>query len=212
MMKKILIAEDYDIVIKGLQSIFDEHFKNFRLVKVKNNKSIIAALEEEEFEYAIFDLKLEEGSVMEILSTIFRHYPAISVLIFSAAAEEIYGKRVLQLGAKGFLHKSASESEIINALNVFLRKRPYVSLNLGNLLLNDISKKQQSLSPFALLSNREIEVMTHIMSGKSLKEIAKLMNIGSNTVATYKVRIYQKTRTNSLIELIRLAEAYDVKL
>jgi two-component system, NarL family, invasion response regulator UvrY len=210
-MKKILICDDHTIIIRGLKFILNTHFQEYKIDEVYSIKETMAYLKKNKPDFAIFDLQLSDGNMLETLPNIFLLYPKLDVLIFSMTSEEIYAKRILQQGAKGFLNKEADEEEVLRALKIFLAGQNYVSQRLNNLIVNNIRNNKSGLdgNPFTNLSNREIEVVQHLLSGKSIKLISEQMNLHANSVVTYKGRLFSKLGIKNLVDLTNLAKVYN---
>jgi two-component system, NarL family, invasion response regulator UvrY len=209
-MKKILICDDHTIIIRGLKFILNTHFQEYKVDEVHSIKETMAYLKKSKPDFAIFDLQLSDGNMIEALPNIFLLYPKLEVLIFSMTSEEIYAKRILRQGAKGFLNKDADEEEVIRALKIFLAGQNYVSQRLNNLLINNIRNDSSSLggNPFANLSNREIEVVQHLLVGKNIKLISEQMNLHANSIVTYKGRLFSKLGVKNIVDLTNLAKVY----
>jgi two-component system, NarL family, invasion response regulator UvrY len=210
-MKKILICDDHTIIIRGLKFILNTHFKAYQVDEVHSIKETMAYLKKSKPDFAILDLQLSDGNMIETLPNIFLVYPTLDVLIFSMTSEEIYAKRILQQGAKGFLNKDADEEEVLRALKIFLGGENYISQRLNNLIVNNIRNNKSGLgeNPFVSLSNREIEVVQHLLSGKPIKLISEQMNLHANSIVTYKGRLFSKLGIKNLVDLTNLAKVYD---
>lgn len=212
-MQKILISDDHSIIRRGLKYILSTHFENYAIDELHSIAETLNYLKTNSPDFAIFDLQLSDGNMLEALPNIIALYPQLDILIYSMSSEDIYAKRILQLGAKGFLNKDADEQEVIRALQLFLSGQSYISYRLNNLLVNDLmkNKNKNNENIFADLSNREIEVAHHLLDGKSIKEISGQMNLHANTVITYKNRVFEKLSINNLVELASLANLYNFK-
>ena len=153
-------------------------------------------------------MQLTDGNILEIFGEIHQKYPTLPVMIYSMSPEDIFGKRMLQLGAAGYLNKQCSEDEVIRAMELFFSGRKYISQNLTNQLSNENSKKKEN--PFENLSEREMEVLLMLLKGKGVKEIASRLDLKSNTVATFKARIFDKIGVNNIIDLQNSARIYNL--
>jgi two-component system, NarL family, invasion response regulator UvrY len=209
-MQNVLICDDHSIVRRGLKNIIASNFCNYNVEETCNISGALSHLHTQKPKFAIFDLQLADGNMLEYISNITTLYPQLNILIYSMCNEDIYAKRVLQMGAKGFLTKNADEEEIVRALRFFLVGENYLSNRLNNILINSLrDKKTENLvNPFIQLSNREIEVTRHLLSGKSLKEISNQMRLHANTIVTYKNRVFEKFSINNIIELTNMARIY----
>ena len=210
-MQKILLADDHSIIRRGLKYLLTTHFTEYVVAEVHSIVDTLNYLKKGIPDFAIFDLQLSDGNMIEVLPNITMLYPQLDILIYSMSSEDIYGKRLLQMGAKGFLNKNADEEEVTRALQVFLSGQNYISHRLNNLLINDLrnNKTKNPENPFISLSNREVEVTHHLLVGKGVKEISGQMNLHANTVVTYKNRVFEKLAIHNLIELTNLAKLYN---
>jgi DNA-binding NarL/FixJ family response regulator len=212
-MKKILICDDHSIIRRGLKFLLANHFSEYEIVEMNSIKETKNYLKKNKPNFAIFDLQLSDGNMIETLPGIIALYPKLEVLIFSMSSEEIYAKRILQMGAKGFLNKNADEEEVIRAIQIFLSGQNYISQTLNDLMVNDLRGNGGKINenPFTVLSNREIEVTRHLLKGMDLKKICEKMDLHSNTIVTYKNRLFDKLAIDNIIDLTNLARVYDFK-
>lgn len=205
---RILIADDHSIIRVGMKFILESQFINFTVDEVENCRELNMRLEEQPYTHLILDLQLQDCNVMNIFSDLKSRFPELLILIYSMSPEEIFGKRLMQMGATGFLSKQSDENEVIKALNLFLLGRTFTSDKLKQQLLQESGRTGESHHPFDDLSERELAVLNNLLSGKGVKEIASQLNIKSTTVATYKARIFDKIGVNNLIELQNIARIY----
>jgi two-component system, NarL family, invasion response regulator UvrY len=212
-MKKILICDDHSIIRRGLKFILANHFKKYEVAEVHSIKDAMAYIKINKPDFAILDLQLSDGNMIETLPTIIKLYPKLDILVFSMSNEEIYAKRILQIGAKGFLHKNADEEEVLRALKLFLSGQNYISQKLNDIIVNDLRGNSGKINenPFANLSIREIEVTRHLLEGENIKDIAQQMDLHANTIVTYKLRLFGKLSIRTLVDLTNLARVYNFK-
>lgn len=212
-MKKILICDDHSIIRRGLKFILTNHFIEYEIAEVHSIKEAMIYIKINKPNFAILDLQLGDGNMIETLPTIIKLYPKIDILIFSMSNEEIYAKRILQIGAKGFLNKNADEDEVLRALKIFLSGKNYISQKMNDLIVHDLRSNSGKVNenPFTNLSNREIEVSRCLLEGVHVREISKHMNLHANTIVTYRHRLFEKLCIRSLVDLTNLAKLYNFK-
>lgn len=208
-MKKVLLAEDHSIVIKGMTIIFETEFVDYDLNVVSNSSDLMNALKKEKFQLAIIDLQLEDGDTLHLVTDILRLYPELNILIFSGNPEELYAQKLYNKGVKGYLNKQTKDSEIIFALRQILDGKTYVSENFKRFLLR---KDEGAKNPFDKLSAREMEVLNLMLQGKRSLEICRELNLQKSTVATYKAKLFTKLQINNVLELKQLVNNYKVLL
>ena len=147
---------------------------------------------------------------VSLLKNIFTIQPQLKVLILTMSSEEIYARKYLQLGVKGFINKGADTPEIRNAIANVMNNRIYVSTKLQESLTRDAIKGATHSSLFEILSVRELQVMMHLLEGKNVSEIANLLSIHSTTVSTHKGNILQKLKVSNVMELSTLVKRFDI--
>jgi two-component system, NarL family, invasion response regulator UvrY len=212
-MKKILICDDHSIIRRGLKFILANHFTEYEIAEVHSIKEAMAYIKISKPNFAILDLQLSDGNMIETLPSIIELYPKLEILIFSMSNEEIYAKRILQIGARGFLNKNADEEEVLRALKIFLSGQNYISQKLNDIMINDLrgGSGKVNENPFANLSTREIEVTRRLLEGAQIKDISQQMDLHANTVVTYKHRLFEKLAIRTLVDLTNLARVYNFK-
>lgn len=202
-----LIADRYCVVRHGLSLIIKESFLNAVVHQRKNCSEIIKTLREIKVDLLILDVNFPEGNSLSVLKEIKSIQPDIKILIFSVCDENSYAMRYLNAGASGFLNKESSEEEIKNAVNTMIFSGKFITPSLKNKILDScISNKP--VNPLDLLSNREIEVARLLVDGYGNLEIMGLLKIKSNTISTYKFRIFEKLEIDNLASLIKLFFQY----
>lgn len=207
-MQQLLICDDHSIIRRGLKYLLTTHFGNHSIAELDSIKDTVKYLRTQCPDFAIFDLQLSDGNMIEALPNITALYPKLKILIYSMSSENIYGKRILQMGVKGFLNKEADEEEVIRALQMFLSGENYISTQLNTSLVKDLQGKKNA-NPFNDLSNREISVTSYLLTGKGIKEISEAMSLHANTIVTYKNRVFEKLAISNIIDLTTLAKLYN---
>jgi DNA-binding NarL/FixJ family response regulator len=132
----------------------------------------------------------------------------MGVMIYTMSPEAIYGKRLMQMGVSGFLSKQEDEDTLVRALTLFLSGQTYVSDDLKKSMEEEHGRSGRSVNPFDDLSEREMMVLRYLLQGLRVKEISNRLDLKMSTVATYKVRIFEKLCVNNMADMQRLAEAY----
>ena len=162
------------------------------------------------FTHLILDLQLGDCNSIDIIPELLSTYPDLSVLVYTMSPEGIYGKRLLQMGVAGYLSKQAYEDTVVGALRLFLHGQSVVSDELKPKLQEDTHRTLHSNNPFDELSEREMTVFRHLLTGLRVKEISNRMELKVSTVATYKVRIFEKLGVNNAADMQRLADAFRI--
>lgn len=209
--EKILIADDHGVVRLGLSMIIKKLRPHALVEQVSDYKEVMQIIKETTFNLAILDLNMPNGNFQEALQAIKLRDPETKVMIFSSQDENLYAVRYLKMGADGFLHKDSGEDVINRALVKMLDKGRYMSEEVKDSLIYDkLNKQQTPNNPLELLSEREMEIASCFVEGEAPKDISNRLNIHASTVSTYKSRIFEKLKIQSIAELIKIFNFHDI--
>jgi two-component system, NarL family, invasion response regulator UvrY len=124
--------------------------------------------------------------------------------MLSMHPEDQYGKRVLKAGASGYMNKESAPEELIKAIRKVLAGGRYVSAALAEKLALDLSaESEQPLHE--RLSDRELEVLRMMGSGRTISQIGEELHLSVTTVSTYRARILEKMNMTTTAELMHYA-------
>lgn len=206
---RILVADDHGIVRMGLIQIINRLRPSAVISEVEDFKSLYQLLSKSEFDLAIIDVNMPNGSMQEAIDYIKIHHPKLKILVFSSQDEELYAMRYLKMGADGFLNKLSSQDKINQALNAMLDKGRYMSEEVTNSMFNSSMKgNQDASSPLEKLSNRELQIANKLVEGLPIKELSIQLNLHSSTISTYKNRVFEKLEIQSIPELVEILRMY----
>jgi DNA-binding NarL/FixJ family response regulator len=202
---RILIADDHTIVREGIKMLLTEAYPFAEIVDVSDAASLLSEVMSGKWDVIISDISMPPGdSGLDILPKIKAHSPAIPVIILSMQSPEQYAVRAMRAGAAGYLTKGAATLELVNAVNVVLSGRKYVSPEVASILADAFENTSHKKS-IENLSERELEVFRLLASGKTISEISKEKGLSNNTISTFRGRIFEKMGFHSNMELIRYA-------
>jgi DNA-binding NarL/FixJ family response regulator len=156
------------------------------------------------------DINMPATDSVNLLKNIFSLQPQLKVLILSMSSEEIYANKYLQLGALGFVNKESDATEIRRAITTVMSNRKYFSPKLEEIITRQAIEGSPAKSAFENLSTRELEVMTHLVEGRNVSEIAGILSVHISTVSTHKASILQKLKVKNVIELTTLVKRFDI--
>jgi DNA-binding NarL/FixJ family response regulator len=203
-MIRVLIADDFPVVREGLKKIFAKTNHISVTGEAQNGQEILNKVQSEEFDVVLLDITMPNTNWLEVLKEIKIRRPRLPVLMLSMHRGEEYVTRAFRAGASGYLTKESMMDEIIQAVEKVSRGSKYVSPSIAETLVS-LFDTGSELSPHKLLSDREYEVMSLLVRGKRVKEIAQDLFLSPNTVNTYRARIFEKTNTKNIAELVHYA-------
>lgn len=203
-MLKIIIADDHTVVRHGLTEILSRELGNPKIVEARDAREATDLLGQDKWDLILLDINMPGRSGLEVLGDARQICPGAAILVLSAFPEKEFAIRAFKLGAAGYLNKQCAFDELIAAVKRVLGGGKYVTASLAEILASGLGPKQDH-APHEALSEREIEVLRMIATGKTLKEIATDLSLSEKTVGTYRLRIAQKMQLSSNVELTRYA-------
>jgi two-component system invasion response regulator UvrY len=203
-MIKILIADDHAIVREGLKQIVAEKSGMRVTGEASNYAELFQLLPKNEWDLIILDIHMPGKNGLEALRDIRQAYPSLPILILSMYSEEQYGLRSIKAGASGYLEKVSAPDELVKAIQKIISGGKYISSQLAEQMANRLDSNYE-LQIHESLSNRELQILCQIASGKSAEQIAKELIISVHTVYSYRNRILEKMKMKSNVELTQYA-------
>jgi two-component system, NarL family, invasion response regulator UvrY len=201
---RILIADDHAILRRGLREILTREIKGAVCGEAEDANQLLTQIQSHEWDVVILDVTMPGRSGIDVLRDLKRMRPKLPVLVLSMHPEEQYGKRVFKAGASGYMNKESAPEELIRAIRKVLAGGRYVSAALAEKLAWDLSGHSDRPLHEAL-SDREMEVLRMIASGKVVSQIAAELHLSATTVSTYRARILEKMNMTNSAELMHYA-------
>ncbi len=155
----------------------------------------------------LLDVQMPEVGGLEILPKLRAKCPLTKVLILSGFPEDELRTRALELGARGYLLKTLTHKDLLKAIHAAYAGEIWAERRVLTQILDNLRKKVHDLyGPLAetreSLTNREQEVVTWVMQGKTNKEIAAQLGISESTVKTHVSNIFSKLRISRRLQLL----------
>lgn len=200
----ILLADDHVVVRRGLRGILSSAFHGAQFIEAGTGDEVLSAIRNSHCNVLVLDVNMPGRTGVEVLREAKRLCPGIPVLMLSVQPEDQYAVRCLKAGASGYLNKDSAEEELVRAVRKVMSGGRYVSAQLSEKLACDLQHPAMK-DPHELLSDRELEIIRMIATGRSLTEIAETLHLSVKTVSTYRSRSLLKMQMKSNAELIRYA-------
>jgi len=201
---RVLIADDHPIFREGVRRILERTPEIQVVHEVDRGDLVQGSALEHKADVVLLDISMPGPGHLEVLRQLHELLPRVRVLMFSAHDEAEQAIPALRSGASGYLMKSFTAAELVEAVRRVYIGRRYVSASLGEQLVAGLDDNGDR-SPQQRLSARELEVLTMIADGLSLKEIAARLAINAKTVSSYRARVLDKLGMMTNAELVRYA-------
>ena len=208
-MVRILLADDHDVVRRGLKALLQESSDWEICGEAASGREAVDLAQEMQPDIAIVDLMMPDLNGLETTRQIRRVSERTQVLIFTMHHNESIIHDVLEAGARGYLLKTDAEVHIVTAVETLLRRQPYFSARVSETVLEGFlrSGRQASTEGTVVprLTPREREVIQLLAEGHRNKKIAQILGISIKTVETHRTTLMRKIGVNSIVELVRYA-------
>jgi DNA-binding NarL/FixJ family response regulator len=205
---KIILVDDHRIVRDGIKSLLNSSGVVDVIAEAESYNELERTLKDYTPDIIIMDISLPDLSGIEITKIITANYPFIKVIILSMYINEDFILNSIKAGAKGYLPKNTTKSELIEAIRTVNNNDEYFNKEISSIILKSFVKnikyqddnQQYSTKP---ISNREEEILKLVSKGCSNKEISEKLFISIRTVESHKNHIMKKLNLKTNIELIK---------
>lgn len=206
---RILIADDHGIVRSGIKALIKQYLEGDEVHEASNENEILQQVKTFFFDLILLDINMPGSDFTSMMDWLKNTSSESNVIVFTTYPENIYGERCLQLGAKGFLNKTSSNTEILLAVKTVLSGNMYFEEQPRRNIFRSNNDGKNS-NPFEQLSAREMEIALLINKGHSLPDICTILKIQYSTANTYKRRIFEKLNVHNAVMLSHLMQTFKI--
>ena len=208
---RVLIVEDHKIMRDGIKALLDRVGEFTVVGDVETGTEAIQICTELRPDIVLMDIGLPGLNGVDSTVELLRHCPSTRVIMLSMYDDEDSVVSSIRAGARGYVVKQASSAELLDALRAVARGSSYLSPHVSERLLSRIRRGEvETIGRHPLLAQltpREFQVLGLIIEGKASKEIAVILNLGVETVRSYRKTMMKKLGVNNVAGLIRVALA-----
>jgi DNA-binding NarL/FixJ family response regulator len=205
--RRVFIVDDHPIVRQGLTQLIN-HEPDLKVCgEAAGVKEARSTLIDAHPDVVIVDLSLRDSDGLELIKDIRAKDRTLPVLVLSMHDETIYAERLLAAGANGYIMKQAAVDQLLTALRRVLAGGIYVSESIGARMIERfaVTGVKQRGDPLERLSNRELQVLNLIGTGKTTRQIAADLSLSVKTVESHRQRIKKKLNLVSSPQLVQFA-------
>ena len=192
----VLLADDHSLVRKGFRRMLEDDPAIEVVGEAANGPQAIEAALELQPQVIVMDLAMPELDGIEATSQILKKLPETGILILSMYSEDTYIRNAFAAGARGYLLKNALEVDLPYAIKEIAAGRKVVAPGLS------MPTAQETPTDFDKLTQRQREVLQHIVQGRSNKEIAQILDISVNTVSVHRASLMQALGIHRTADLV----------
>jgi two-component system invasion response regulator UvrY len=196
----VVLCDDHAVVRRGVRDMLSEAGDIEITGEASSYAEVRDVLRKVVCDVLVLDLNMPGRGGMEVLASLRETASPIKVLIVSMFPEDQYAIRCLRAGAQGYLNKAGNPEELVAAVRTLMQGRKYVTPEVAQMLVESLSKPELEV-PHAALSERELQTLLKIASGKRLSDIAEELMLSPKTVSVYRTRVLEKLKLTNNAEL-----------
>ncbi|ELX8378862.1 LuxR C-terminal-related transcriptional regulator [Providencia vermicola] len=207
-MINIIIIDDNNILIRGLEAIFNRHKRCHVVASFPFIEQAISWNRKQKANIILINSDNCQFESLKNLQTLRRTQPDVGIIIYNIHNHYAFLLKALELGIQGVLSAKIEINEFLEAIQIVNARSKIISPDIAQAIALKRIHQNDQTDIYELLSTRELEIMLFITQGISTKQIAQLLNLSPKTVNTYRYRMFGKLNIRSDVELTHIAISY----
>jgi len=205
---RILIADDHTMICAGFQKLLEPEHEV--VGSVGDGRALLKAAAELKPDLILLDVGMPLLNGLDAGRELKRMMPGVKLIFLTMNPDPEVASEALRIGASGYLLKNSQQGELLQAVRNALRGLSYVTPQIGRAIEEHFQRDPKSLNRPKQLSDRQREILQMLAEGRSMKEIAFILQISLRTVRFHKYRVMEELgiRTNS--ELVQYAIKHSI--
>ena len=206
---RIVIADDHTILRDGLKVLLHTSTDCTVVGEAANGLEAIRCVEKTVPDILLIDISMPKMTGMDAIREIKKRCPWTKIIVLTVHDDEEFIAKCLDAGANGYILKDATQSELIDGIQVVLSGKPYLSPSVSQRVINSYLEGQkkilQTKTALQSLSQREREILKLIAEGNKNRDIADLLFISVRTVEKHRANLMKKLHMRTVPELTAFA-------
>lgn len=200
---RVMLVDDHAVVRMGFKLLLQEAADIDVVAEAATGEEALRRYADVKPDVVVMDIAMPGMGGLEAVTRLLAKDPGVKILILSAHEDSIHPRRLLKLGAAGYLSKRVAPEELIHAIHEVAAGSIFLDSTLAQTLAEQASSGQQT--PVEILSDREFEIFMLLAKGQSVANIATLLFLSPRTVGTHLYNIKQKLNAANSAELTLIA-------
>lgn len=190
-MTRIILCDDHALIRRGIRDTLAEQPDLQVVGEAGDYGELRALLRQTGADVLVLDINMPGRSGLDVLHALKEEGSTLKVLVVSMYPEDQYAMRALRAGAFGYINKGADPAQIVAAVRVVAQGRKYVTPEMAQMLVENLTAPAAEAA-HEKLSDRELQTLVMIASGKRLSDIAEELTLSPKTVSVYRARVLEK--------------------
>lgn len=192
----ILIADDHLLIVEGLKTLLNKHYKNCSIYSATDKTQLFDQLKQHDFNILIQHVRFGNDNAQDFINEIITSYKNLKVIILTSISNSLIINKLLKEKISGFVLKNEVAETIVNAIDLAFENKFYVS--------DSVTKSIVGKDEGIVLSKREKEVVLEILNEKSISQIAQTLNISPKTVEMHRNNLFLKLNVKNITGLVKI--------
>ena len=213
---RVVLADDHVFVRDGIKSLL-ENEANIEVVgEAIDGADALEVVADSKPDLLIVDIRMPNLTGIEVVEKLRSDNNEVKIIMLSMHESEEYVLKSIKAGADGYLLKGSSKEEFLKALHTVAAGGKYFSGDISSILIGQLTSSSASLEPKQnlgeemMITKREKEILTLLLSGKGNKEIAEALDISKRTAEVHRFNLMKKLKVKNLMELSNKATEYSL--
>jgi two-component system response regulator NreC len=205
---RVLLADDHGIVRRGMRTLLESEPDVTVVGEAADGLEALRLCDEHRPDLLILDIGMPRLNGIEVAASASKLQPPPRVIMLSMHADESYVLRALDAGAQAYLLKDDTEEDLVPALRAVSQGKRFFSPAISRVLAEDYVRtlRERGLDDsYALLTDREKQVLQLLAEGRANKEVASLLQVGVSTVETHRANLMQKLSLHNTADIVLYA-------
>jgi two-component system invasion response regulator UvrY len=192
-MTRVIICDDHALIRRGIRDTLTDA-GGIDVIGEAGDYGELRALmrKEDHCDVLVLDINMPGRSGLDVLHVLKDEGSTLKVLVVSMYPEDQYAIRALKAGAHGYVNKGGDPAVLVQAVRTVAQGRKYITPEIAIILAENIGKDTVDETPHDKLSDRELQTLVMIASGKRLSDIATELTLSPKTVSVYRARVLEK--------------------
>ena len=199
-MINVILCDDHALIRRGIRDTLSDAPDISVVGEAGDYGELRTLMRSQSCDVLVLDINLPGRSGLDALHALKDEGSPIKVLIVSMYPEDQYAIRALRAGAHGYVNKGGDPQLLVRAVRTVAEGRKYVTPEIAQMLVESLTSPESD-SPHSKLSDRELQTLVMIASGKRLADIAEDLKLSPKTVSVYRARVLEKLQLSNNAEL-----------
>ena len=199
-MIRVMLCDDHALIRRGIRDTLSDAPDIEVIGEAGDYGELRTLMRDHTADVLVLDINLPGRSGLDVLHVLKDEGSPVKVLIVSMYPEDQYAIRALRAGAYGYVNKGGDPQLLVQAVRTVAQGRKYVTPAMAQMLVESLTSTAAE-NPHEKLSDRELQTLTMIASGKRLADIAEELKLSPKTVSVYRARVLEKLQLTNNAEM-----------